>query len=123
MNQPVSAMFALYLERSDFRPATVVFKQRAMAYFVQWFGDLPVGQVQATVAGDYRIMLAKGRSRRSARGYLDNYRPFWRWLLRHGYINHDPFVDVTIKMDEEPLRETFTCAELGAFLCLSLKVE
>jgi len=54
MNQPVSAMFALYLERSDFRPATIAFKTRATQYFVEWFGDPPVGQVEPPTPCDTR---------------------------------------------------------------------
>jgi len=123
MNQPVSAMFSLYLERSDFRPATIEFKRRALGYFVEWFGDLPVGEVDVTVAGDYRTMLGKGRSKRSVQGYLNNFRPFWTWLVRHRYIDYDPFVDVRVTVDEEPQRETFTAYELGCLMRVATPLE
>lgn len=123
MNQPVSTMFALYLERSDFRPATIALKQRALEFFVEWFGDPPVRQVDATVAGDYLTMLMKGRSRSAARTYLDNFKPFWRWLLRRGYINREPFVDVTLRVDEERKRDTFTPAELSRLMLAATPLE
>lgn len=125
MESPVSSMFSLYLERSDLRPASIQFKQRACDLFVEWFGDPPVGRVTQAMAQDYRSMLGRqgrrpeGRSKSSVRGYLDNFRPFWKWLRSNGYIGTDPFAGVTVIVDEEPLRETFTAPELGRLMMVS----
>ncbi|MHC4356510.1 MAG: tyrosine-type recombinase/integrase [Planctomycetota bacterium] len=116
MDQSVASAYELYLARSDLRPASVRIKQRALGYFVEWFGDLPVGRVNAAVAEDYRTMLAKGRSKVSANGYLANFKPFWVWLWRHNRIETNPFDAVRLYRITEARRETFTSSELTRLL-------
>jgi len=117
MQQSLTSAFELYLARSDLRPASVRFKKQALAYFVKWFGDLPVEKVTTAIAEDYRTMLAtEGRSKSCANGYLANFRPFFSWLWRHGRINDNPFDSVpAFKLTEHP-KETFTPYELGRLL-------
>lgn len=119
MEQSVSSLFDLYLARSDLRPSSVRFKLQAMRYFVQWFGDLPVGKVTAAIAEDYRTLLAKGRSKCTANGYLANFRPFWGWLQRHGRIDTNPFDGIDAYKLTDVQRETFTPAELTRLLKVS----
>lgn len=114
--EPVSSMFSLYLERSDLRPASVEFKQRACRLFIGWFGDLPVGRVKSATAESYRAMLMKTRGQVSVQGYLNNFRPFWRWLHTNGYIEADPFAAVQVRVDEVRRRDTFSAAELGLLM-------
>lgn len=124
MEQSVSAMFELYLSRSDLRPASIDTKRRACKYFVQWFGDGPVGRVNAATASDYRTMLGRGRSSVSVNGYLNNFRSFWSWLHKGGYIPINPFAHVgPLRIDEEPQRETFTPAELARILAVATPIE
>jgi len=103
MKQSVSSVFELYLERSDLRPNSIIAKRRALRYFVEWFGDLPCSGVAVAMAEDYKVMLAKGRSKSAANTYLDNFRPFWAWLVGHGRISVNPFYHVKpYKLDEKP---------------------
>jgi len=62
-------------------------------------------------------MLAKhGLSQVSIKGYLENFRPFWKWLHENGYIDTNPFAYVRIVVDEGPKRDGFTTADLGLLL-------
>lgn len=115
--ESVSKLFELYLSRSDLRPASIRFKRRALKYFTDWFGDVPVGNVNLAIAEDYKTLLAKGRSKRSANGYLANFKPFWEWLLSHGRIKTNPFgKDIRLYRITESRRETFTLLELGRLM-------
>lgn len=136
MEQSVQAMFNLYLSRSDLRPASVDIKRRACRYFCQWFGsaipsadgevkyDLPVRAVTTAMASDYRTMLGKGRTEVSVNGYLNNFRSFWTWLHRHGYIPMNPFGFIgPLRVDEEPPRDTFTAQELSCMMAVATPLE
>ncbi len=116
MAQTVASCFELYLARSDLRPASVRFKRQALSHFLKWFGDMAVGDVTPAVAEDYRTLLVKGRSKRTANGYLANFKPFWNWLRRHGKITISPFDQVRPFKLTEPMRDTFTPAELGRMM-------
>ena len=113
MSGTVASMFEVYLARSDLRPASIRFKRKANDYFIEWFGDIPVNQVKRSMAEDYKTMLAKGRKKRTANGYLANYRPFFRWLFMGGYIPNDPFGGIRLYRITESRRRTFTALELS----------
>ncbi len=122
MQQSVASLFKLYLERSDFREATVEFKQRTLNKFIDWFGDLPVASINVTHAEDYRAMLSKTLTPKSVRGYIDNFKPFWSWLQKRRYVTHNPFADLRVTVDEVP-RTTFTAAELGRLISVANDIE
>lgn len=122
MQQSVASLFNLYLERSDFREATVEFKQRTLNRFVGWFGDLPVASINVTHAEDYRAMLSKTLKPKSVCGYIENFKPFWSWLQKRGYVTHNPFADLRVTVDEVP-RTTFTTAELGRLMGVANDIE
>jgi integrase len=115
-NQTVASMFETYLSRADLRPASVRFKKMALEYFLSAFGDMAVGGVTPALAEDYRTLLAKGRSKRSANGYLANFKPFWAWLFRHRIIEQNPFDSVILYRIAESRRETFGRDELAAMV-------
>lgn len=119
MQQSIASLFELYLARCDLRPASVRFKRQALKYFIEWFGDLPVGGITPAIAEDYRTLLAKGRSKSAANGYLANFRPFFGWLARHGRIPLNPFDGVDAYKLTERQAETFTPAELSRLLSVS----
>jgi len=115
----VSKLFELYLTRSDLRPSSVRFKRRALKYFLQWFGDISADKVTFAIAEDYKTMLAKGRSKSAANGYLGNFKPFWGWLLRHGRISENPFHGIKrYRVTKEP-KETFKADELSRLIYCS----
>jgi len=98
----------------------VRFKKQALGHFLKWFGDVPIETVSAAMAEDYRTMLVKeGRSKRTANGYLANFRPFFNWLRRHGRIDANPFDAVRAYRITEQAKETFTSSELGRLLRVS----
>jgi len=121
MNQQVASLFELYLGRSDLRPASIRFKRNALRYFVEWFGDLPVGQVTAAIAEDYRNMLigvpsprsGRNRSKSCANGFIANFKPFFSWLRKRDYIKSNPFDGIRLYKVTKPKRETFSADELG----------
>ena len=118
----VSKLFELYLARSDLRPSSVRFKKRAFGYFVKWFGDVPVGGITLAMAEDYKTLLAKGRSKRSANGYISNLRPFFVWLKRHGKIATNPFADIKLYRITESRRGTFSLLELGRLIKIASRI-
>ena len=122
MQQSVTSLFTLYLERSDFRDATIEFKWRTMTKFTGWFGDLPVESINATHAEDYRAMLGKTLKPKSVRGYIDNLKPFFSWLQKRGYVDQNPFCDIRVAVDEV-LRTTFTVPELGRIMTSANELE
>lgn len=130
MDQTVASMFETYIERADLRPASIRFKRQAQKYFQAMFGDPPAGEVSRAMAEDYRTFLAKGRSartkkgrsKRTANGYLANYKPFWRWLRRHGAIDENPFEDLRLFRITESERSTFTAAELSRLVATASRL-
>lgn len=112
----VSELFELYLSRSDLRPSSVRFKRRALKYFLERFGDIPVGGCNLATAEEYKILLAKGRSKSAANSYLANFKPFWEWLFRHGHINNNPFYGIRLYRITRVKRETFSALELSRML-------
>ena len=136
MEESVKAMFEKYIERSDLRPASVDIKWRACRFFLKWFGhpgkdpdgevqyDLPVREVTQPMAADFRTMLGRGRKKSAVNGYLNNFRAFWSWMRRQGYITVDPFAYIgPVKLEEEPPRETFTAAELSRIMAVADPLE
>ena len=119
MEQSVASAFESYLATADLRPSSIRFKRMSLKYFLEWFGDIPADKVTLAIADDYRTMLAKGRSKRSANGYLSNFKPFWGWLQRHGRISGNPFDGIQLyRITEEP-KETFKADELSRLIICS----
>jgi len=118
----VSKLYELYLSRTELRPSSVRFKSRALKYFLEWFGDMPVGGCNLAIAEDYKTLLAKGRSKRSANGYLANFKPFWNWLFRHGRISSNPFYGIRLYRITELRRETFKSGELSRMLKIASRL-
>jgi len=113
------------LARSDLRPGSILIKRQALRYFTDWFGDLPVGEVNPAIAEDYRALLVapkpsgRGLSKSGANAYLANLKPFWHWCHRHGRVQSDPFEQVKpFKLTKGP-RETFSAAELGRLMMVA----
>lgn len=132
MEQGILPAFELYLSRQPLRAASVDIKRRACRFFVETYGrpssdpdgetrlDLPVGEVTPAMAEDFRTILSAGRSQSSVNSYLNNFRPFWTWLSRHGHIRSNPFAQVgPVEIDEQAPRQTFTPAELGRLVKIS----
>jgi integrase len=123
MDNSLVSCFELYLKRSDLRPSSIRFKRRALEHFLRWFGDMPVGQVNLAMAEDYKVLLAKdGRKKRTANGYLANFKPFWDWLWRHGLISSNPFFGIRLYRTTELERQTFTARQLSWMLRLASRL-
>jgi len=112
MNQPVQAMFELYLDRAALKESSVALKRRALKFFVSFFGNRPIGEVDYGMAEDFKKMLKEGRSDQSANIYLQNFKPFWSWLLKRGYIEVSPFADITLYSVGEQLRQIYMPEEI-----------
>lgn len=112
----VSELFELYLTRSDLRPSSIRFKRRALKYFLERFGDIEVGGCNLGIAEEYKMLLARGRSKSAANGYLANFKPFWEWLFRHGHISSNPFYGIRKYRITKVKRETFSAKELSRML-------
>jgi len=130
MNQLVGELFELYLVRSDLRPSSIRFKRRALKYFLEWFGDMPVGGVNLAIAEDYKTLLlaipsprtGRKRTKIACNGYLANFKPFWNWLFRHGRIPSNPFYGVHLYRITELKRETFKSGELSRMLKIASRL-
>jgi integrase len=87
-------------------------KEKALGYFVDWFSDLEIGQVNASIAEDYMVMIAKGRRKSAANTYLDNFKPFWRWMYDRQMIESNPFAHVGRYKTDRQVPKYFTCQDL-----------
>lgn len=129
MMESVASYFELYLSRQPLKPASVDMKRRACRIFCEEFGrpssdpggvvkmDLPVSEVTSSMAEEYRTVLGVGRQQVSVNGYLNNFKPFWTWLMQHGYIRTNPFVTIRpVPVDEQAPRRTFSTAELAQLM-------
>jgi integrase len=120
ITQSVQACFDLYLRKSDLAESSVALKGRAVAYFVEQFGDMPVGQVTQSHAEDYRLALVTDdRGRSSANFYLANIRPFFAWLAAGGYIVRNPFDRVRRYSPERKVRPIYTAKEVDRILTVA----
>lgn len=118
----VSELFELYLSRQDLRPSSVRFKRRALKYFLDYFGDMPVGGITRAIAEEYRTILAVGRSKSAANGYLANFKPFFEWLYRHNRIPQNPFYGLRQFRITRTQRITFTAYELSRMLKIASQI-
>lgn len=122
MKIEISKLFELYLSRQDLRPSSIRFKRRALKYFIDEYGDIPPAEVTGTIAEDFRTILAVGRSKRSANGYLANFKPFWEWLYRHKRIPENPFYGLRLFRITKIERVTFTANELSKMLRIANQI-
>jgi integrase len=123
MKQSIASLYELYLKRADLRPNSVEVKKRSLKYFLEWFGDMPPDKVTLAMAEDYRSLLAKGRSKRSANTYLANFKPFFTWLFRHGRIPGNPFDSIRLYKITAVRRETFSSDELSRLMQVSNRLQ
>jgi len=123
MRQSIASLHELYVRRADLRPNSVKIKERALGYFLEWFGDMPVDKVNIAIAEDYRELLSKGRSRAAANTYLANFKPFFTWLFRHGRIPGNPFDSIRLYKITVTPKETFTADELSRLMRVSNRLE
>jgi integrase len=119
MKTPLSELFGLYLDRSNLAENSKAIKTRAIRYFVDWFGDLPADAVNYGHIEDYKSMLAKNRSARSANVYLQNIKPFFGWLVKRGYAEIDPFAGLSLYKIGETIKNVFTPDEIERLLYVS----
>ena len=115
-------MFELYLERADLRPSSVRIRRKALGFFNEWFGDPPVGGVDSVMAEDYRMMLAKGRSKSAANTYLGNFKPFWTWLWERRHIEQNPFKTIRLFRLTVSKRPTFSPDQLGRLMQVASRI-
>lgn len=118
----ISKLHELYLSRQDLRPSSVRFKRRAAKYFIDYFDDIKATEVTKAVAEDYRTMLAVGRSKSAANGYLSNFRPFFEWLYRHNRISENPFYGLRLFRITRTERITFKANELSRMLKIASQI-
>jgi integrase len=108
--------FEIYLEKSSFAESSIEVKQRAFNLFTAMVGDLPIEEVTYGQAEDYKLELAKGRARKAANIYMANLKPFFVWLVRRGYLETNPFDELTLYPVSERNKEIFTPAEIERIL-------
>ena len=114
MKQSVRAMYDVYLTKHNFSPKTTEIKDRAIARFIEHFGDRAVSDVDYSVAEDYKMILVKSYqlSQSAANTYLRVIKPFFGWMVRRGYIVGNPFDDIKTYKVKEKIREVFEADEL-----------
>ena len=116
--QSVKSLFEIYLARSDLAESSVAIKRRALKQFTEAFGNLSVESVNYAIAEDYRTVLAKGRSKQSANIYLQNFKPFFGWMLKRGYIERDPFAGLSLFAIGEQQRPIYSPEEIGRIIAV-----
>jgi len=119
MKQSVTSLFTLYLSRSDLRESTIEVYGRAIRWFVEMFGDVAVGRLGYEHAEDYKVWLGKGRSRGAANTYLRAIKPFFAWLAKRRYIEHDPFDNIKLYKTGEQKHDQYTVDEIERILTVA----
>jgi len=114
--QTVTMMFKLYIERSQLRESSIEIKSRAAELFVKWFGDLSIDKVGYGHAEDYRNLLLKERNTTSVNIYIQNFKSFWAWLVKRGYIDKNPFADIKMLPSGRQRIKPFTPDEIERIL-------
>jgi len=89
---------------------------------MEFFGDIPVRKVNLAIAEDYKVRLAKGRSKSAANGYLANFKPFWKWLFNNGEIDNNPFYGLRRYRITKVRRKTFAAIELSRMLRIASRI-
>jgi integrase len=79
---------------------------------------MPVEKVDYAVAEDFKTILAKGRSRTSANIYLQNFMPFFSWMLKRGYLDANPFDGLTLYRVGEVKRPIYEPEEIERILAV-----
>jgi len=112
----VKEAFALYVQKSALEESSVEIKKRALRLFVKSAGDLQIGKVGYAEAEDYRVWLVKNQTKESANIYLANFKPFFGWLAKRGYIERNPFATVKLFEADARRKEVFEPAEIERIL-------
>lgn len=115
----VSELFELYLSRQELRPSSKRFKRRSLRFYLEWFGDMPVGGCDLAIVEQYKMRLAVGRSKSAANGYLANFKPFWEWLFKNGHISANPFYGIRRFRVTKVKRQTFSAEEISRMLSVA----
>lgn len=116
MKQSVSSLFKIYLDRSGLAESSVAIKNRAMKKFVGKFGDIDVSSVTYGHVEDYKKLVVMGRSKASANMDLQNFKPFFSWLQKRGYIKMNPFAGLGIYKVPVKRRPIYTAEEIERVL-------
>ena len=119
MKQSISTLFELYIARSDLAESSVAIKQRALKCFTKAFGDRSVESIDYATAEDYRTILAKERSKQSANIYLQNFKPFFNWMLKRGYIEENPFAGLSLFVVGEQQRPVYSPEEISRIIMIA----
>lgn len=119
MEKSISSLFELYLTRSPLAESSVEIKKRALNFFIKCFGDRAVDSIRFAEAEDFKVFLAKGRSKVSANSYLQNFKPFYSWLFKRGYIVNNPFDEIKLYTVGETQRVVYSVAEIERLLTVA----
>lgn len=116
MKQSVTSLFGLYLDRSGLAESSVAIKKRVLKKFVANFGDMDVSNVNFGHVEDFKNIVKKGRSESSANMDLQNFKPFFSWLVKRGYIRMNPFAGLKLYNVPEKQRPIYTPEEIERIL-------
>jgi len=119
MNQTLTSLFKLYLDRSALAESSVEIKTRALRYWNESLGDMPVADVRYSHAEDFKVVLAKGRSQSAANTYLANFKPFFSWLFKSGYIESDPFTQISLYSVGQTIMATYNRDEIERLMLVA----
>jgi integrase len=114
--QSITELFELYLQCSVLAESSADIKKRAAGYFFKLFGNIEPSLVTFCHAEDFKNYLAKDRSKQSANIYLQNFKPFFAWMVKRGYIKTNPFSEIRIFTIGTELIEKFGTDELERIL-------
>jgi integrase len=121
INRSVADLFKMYLARNKLAENSVEIKSRAVRYFLESFGDMPVEKVDYGIAEDYVSILSKGRSAGGVNTYLQNIKPYFEWLVKRGFITSNPFGLIKKLKMSVLKRDLYTADEIEKMLMVADK--
>lgn len=111
-----SEAFQLYLSRAALADSSAAIKSRAAGLFTELFGDMDVSDVTYGHAEDFQNWLGKSRSKQTVNIYVKNFKPFWSWMVKRGFIEQNPFDELKDFVIGEIRRPLFDSGEVERIL-------
>lgn len=120
-NKSISSLFEMYLSRSDLAESSIELKRRSFKFFLDCFGDIDPARINYAEAEDFKVFLAKNRKKSSANIYLQNFKPFFSWMFKRGYIKDDPFSQIKLYTKENNIKPIYEKDEIERLMRIADK--
>ena len=116
--KPVSSLFKQFIQVSDFADSTIDCYGRAVTFFIEANGDMPVDEIKPShIEKMKKHLLDEDKKKAGINQYVRNLSGFFRWLNRpEGEIKTNPMYDVKYYKTERKKGRIYHTEELVQIL-------